>query len=439
MLTPAPHLQLTQSQGAGIAATVVFALHSIVNVEIPLKTTSFQAKMYELLVQEVEVENPFSGDCDFALSLVPFEHAEPEKKEDHKAKKDHRASTGAAKRASQANAEAEDKQEQRRKATAGVRSQTLCLANWPQSDVAGGPTLRVQRLDFSPRLSCRLPFRGLRAHCVLNVLRAHCVLLQMFPPPFGCDRSRLRLRRGEKALVKVSYLPFCVGHHHARLRLEDSAFGPFLYELHGESSQPAHTGPVKAPVDARGPGLKEISLPFLNPLLEAAKKAYAERHPGSKDKANLELVRALGMKLEEAVFSVEVQQSPFVSAPPVVTLQSAADTKTRARFSTTGPRQSTAQQAKRASMGGEAGEGGGGASPGPAPGSGGKATASPNVLVLTLNPQLGVGVYNARVVLTSDFDIRCAARGNAQGFLTLTFSVLRDLLRGCLSVLSRSC
>lgn len=78
--------RLPQSQGAGIAATVVFALHSIVNVEIPLQTTNFESRMYELLVQEVEVENPFSGDCDFTVSLMPFEHAsEKDKKEHHKA------------------------------------------------------------------------------------------------------------------------------------------------------------------------------------------------------------------------------------------------------------------------------------------------------------------------------------------------------------------
>jgi hypothetical protein len=64
----------------------VFALHSIVNVEIPLQTTSFESRMYELLVQEVDVENPFSGDCDFTVSLMPFEHASDKaKKENHKA------------------------------------------------------------------------------------------------------------------------------------------------------------------------------------------------------------------------------------------------------------------------------------------------------------------------------------------------------------------
>lgn len=207
----------------------------------------------------------------------------------------------------------------------------------------------------------------------------------------------MRLRRGEKTAVQVSFLPFSTGHHYARLRFEDNAFGPFVYELHGESTQPAQTGPVRSAVDARQPSLKEVALPFLSPLLEAAKKLYMERHPGSKDKINMELVKSLGVRLEENLYTVEIQ-SPFVTGPPVVVLQSHADAKARGRHSGVGgnPRQTSAAVKE----GKEAGQ--------QAPVVGATTGGTPNVLALTLNPSKGVGVYNARIVLTSDLDVRCA-------------------------------
>lgn len=321
----------------------MFALHSIVNVEIPLQTTHVESRMYEMLVQEVEVENPFSGDCDFTVSLTPFEHTEPEKKD---AKGARSIVAAASKRTSAAAADDHDDKEHGKKKGAA----------------------------------------------------------SIFPPAFGCDRSRLRLRRGEKTTVQVSFLPFYVGHQYARLRFEDNAFGPFVYELHGESTQPAHTGPVKTPVDARASSIKEIALPFLNPLLEAAKKAYNERHPGSKDKANQELVKALGTRVEEILYNVEVQ-SPYISTPAVVVLASAADAKTRGRHSASGQRGggSAAQQHAKGAAGAAAGNAGAENAEGAAAGK----TVPSNVLSLTLNPSRGVGVYNARVVLTSEMDIRC--------------------------------
>lgn len=143
----------------------------------------------------------------------------------------------------------------------------------------------------------------------------------------------------------------------------------------------------------------ELQLPFPNHLLENAKRSYTEKHPLGRDKEQLSCLRAdIGSANDrgERVLEYTVTcDSPFFTAPPVVTLkasapqQSAQDATaasspavTRLNSPAQGARQAGAVQQQQ-----QQGQGVG------------------NVLKLGLKP-VGPGVYPAKLVLTSAFDVR---------------------------------
>ena len=310
------------STGAGIAGTMVFSLHSVVDVDSPLRTARFEGRMYELLVQEVEVENPFGGDCDFALTLLPYVP--------------------------------------------------------PVAPEASS----ISRKSKSNKLRRTSELEGEKSNGSVSSLLGKGPAPELFPHPFGSDRMRLKMRRGEKAILQVSYLPFTSGSRTMRLCFEDVSFGPFVYELFGEASLPAPAPPVKITVDARAPCMREFPVPFANAAMEAAKKAFLERHPGAKDKAQAELIRALA-KPDDLQYHVDVQ-TVHVSGPSTLTLSAGTEQGNAKRAN---PARMSTQHAA-----GHLGGGTGAASSGAAP------AVPPNMLQLTLNPakvRLGASALGA--------------------------------------------
>ena len=60
----------------------------------------------------------------------------------------------------------------------------------------------------------------------------------LYPDPFGVDRRSVRLKKGEKVKLRVSFLPFIMGPHTAHLSFEDHRFGKFVYELAAGAEHP---------------------------------------------------------------------------------------------------------------------------------------------------------------------------------------------------------
>lgn len=145
----------------------------------------------------------------------------------------------------------------------------------------------------------------------------------------------------------------------------------------------------------------EVQLPFPNHLLENAKRSYTEKHPLGRDKEQLSRLRTdIGTTNErgERVLEYTVAcDSPFFSAPATVTLKSSAPTQ--AMQDATAASSPAATRLNSPAQGARKGAPPGGAKEqqqGP---------AASNTIKLGLKP-VGPGVYPAKLVLTSAYDVR---------------------------------
>eukprot|EP00898_Chlorokybus_atmophyticus_P004603 jgi/Chlat1/5143/Chrsp33S08970 len=294
----------SNNAGAGApAATLVFALMCQVHSRTPLRTLEVAAAMYEYVTQDMEVVNPFPGECDFAVSVV----AKP-----------------------------------------------------PE----GGEMPSVPVVDGGGSVTTT------------------------WPMPFGCDKTRLKLRQGETG----------------KLIFVDAEFGEFTYLLIGDARlpTPAASAPVRfqceAAVSASAGNnnnviVRELPVPWVSQQFEAAKRMFMERHPGATG------VQEGGVASRTVKYSVR-SSSPYVSVPAEVVLYEGA----REGGSGSG----TKTPAGGKSGGGGGGGGGGGEGGGGGGGGGGGEVAGvtvSNCVPLTLNHK-GPGVYPVRLLLTSPLDVR---------------------------------
>ena len=187
-----------------------------------------------------------------------------------------------------------------------------------------------------------------------------------FPPPFGSERSKMRLKHKESTLVNLHFLPFNYGQQRCLIIFEDKEYGKFSYEVVGDAALPEPTAPVKFSCGVEQV-TKEIPVAFNNPLVDAAKKSFAEKHPLSKKKEFMQLVRVGQGSIKDLTYTVE-SSSQFIHSVEAIYVKHGS------------------QKGKPAD-----GEPQGG--------------PTPNVLPLTLDPR-GPGIYPVRVVLSSEQDIR---------------------------------
>ena len=153
----------------------------------------------------------------------------------------------------------------------------------------------------------------------------------------------------------------------------------------------------------------ELQLPFTNHVLENAKRTYVEKHPLGHDKEQMARLRSdIGTTNErgEKVLEYTVScDSPFFTVPAAITLKSNAPTLSALEATTNSSpavtsRVGSAKGAQRPGSSSKQQQ----QQPPAAPVGGGKDAAS-NIIKLGLKP-VGAGVYPARLVLTSVYDVR---------------------------------
>jgi hypothetical protein len=159
----------------------------------------------------------------------------------------------------------------------------------------------------------------------------------------------------------------------------------------------------------------ELQLPFTNHLLEAARRTYADKHPLAKDKEQAAKLRCdIGRSSDKGErlldYSISCSNS-LVTCPQALVLKAGAlggnaggagvggSRAVSANSVTKADVSSPAAAAARAAFGTTNGGSGGQQQQG-ADGAG-----KDNVLRLGLKP-VGVGIYPARLVLTSPYDVR---------------------------------
>jgi len=330
----------SRKDGTAHAATLVFGLQCNVMNRTPIKVSSYESRVYEMLTSTIEVTNPFPGDCDFKIEMLstnitPVSTAKEDAPTDKAGKKG-----GAAKKGRKGDG---------------------------RGDVAGS--------DAS-----------------------------LYPAPFGCDRRTLRMKAGERNYLNIAYLPFTLGTHICHVLFQSETFGEFVYELCGKTLLPTPSPSSKFPADVKEHTIKEIQLPFVNTQLESAKRVFLERHPGNKNKAEVEMVRNPPDMPKTVTYIVDTQSS-FVSAPNTLELKHVV-AKAPAKRTETNAEAGAAHGDGAAGDSNAAADGRDGGSPPPAaPAPEPAKEELVNTLIVTLAPK-GPGLYPSKVVLQSPYDVR---------------------------------
>jgi hypothetical protein len=323
-------LLASKRDGAAQAATMVFALRASVQSKTPLATWLTETRLFEYTTVELEIANPFPGDCEFAVTL----------------------------------------------------SQACAQKPAPETEVKKPAKKGVTEVSEEP------------SSASVGSLDGKLVL----PDAFGCDKSVLRLRVKEKTRLVIHFLPFQQGQFTCTVHLEDKMFGEIVHLVEGKAKPPA---PVQLPKFlcefGKNPVVKEVVIPVTNSQFETAKRVFLEKHPGSKNKKQAELLKAVGDALHGAnlrpvKFTVH-SSSQYVNVPQNITVGS-PNPKPSVKEPPAAPIPQTSK------------------SPNPKPLVDSKtlaataaAPAPNNVLLTSFNPKQP-GTYPCRLTLTSPADVR---------------------------------
>ncbi|KXZ50888.1 hypothetical protein GPECTOR_14g137 [Gonium pectorale] len=362
---------MSKREGGVHAATLVFQLACKVNTRAPLKRVRTEGPLYEMQLFEFAVTNPFPADGDFTIQIL-HEPAEPlpKKEEDPAATK-----TGP-----------------------GGRKQPANKRN------------KGKNQPFETTLDDQLTAKMGRA----------------WPDAFGLDRNRLRLKQNASERIKGFFLPFSMATAYCTVLFRDKEQGEFCYELVGETGLPAPLMELKGTVALETPQqVYDLLVPFQNAALEAAKRAFQEKHPLAKDKEQLALLKQDPFKGAEVTYAV-TQTNSLMSSPGHITLSArptvalSATDRDRDRDSPApGPSNSSSGPPLPAPSSNTGGGANGGSNSGGGGGGSGANLSStqrssnrpalpppePNTLRLHLSP-IGTGIYPTRIMLTSPLDVR---------------------------------
>lgn len=195
----------------------------------------------------------------------------------------------------------------------------------------------------------------------------------IYPDSFGVDRKTVRCKKGDRVQLNVSYLPFTMGVHTAMITFEDATYGKFVYQCNGTADFPPPMINNKANVNVSA-GAHNLMVPYVNAPLEQAKRSFLEKHPLSKFKEQAERIRNAQPWPKSVDYNVQTH-SAYMNTLPVVTLiQNPSKPKKEMQQGPDGkPVEVTV------------------------PGD--------NNLVVNLTPK-GAGIYPAKLVLTSPYDVR---------------------------------
>ena len=274
----------SRRDGTAHGATLVFALESQVNTAVPVQKAVVDGTSYQMDVAEIEIRNPFPGDCDFVIKLE--QHMD--KGGGKKASKKHKRHLPMGGNKSEKSVSGLEKSEP-----------SVASANEISNTRPSNPDVRT----------------------VISGGQPLTIGAERYPSAFGCDRQRLRLRQGAVDRLDLVFLPFLPGTHICHIVLEDAHFGTFRVEVVGHAKLPPPVSKVSYQCDQEGPVIQDVAIPFANNLLEGAKRLFLERHPLAKDERQAAKLKALDLlKGETIIYTVE-QLNTHVNVPKVVLLK----------------------------------------------------------------------------------------------------------------------
>ncbi|GLI64998.1 hypothetical protein VaNZ11_008424 [Volvox africanus] len=346
---------MSKREGGVHAATLVFQLACKVNTRAPLKRVRTEGPLYELQMFEFTVTNPFPADGDFTIQVL-HEPAEPLPKKE------------------------EDPAAAKISPAAAARSRAVGKRSGRKAQQFETPTAEEIAAKWG----------------------------RLWPDAFGLDRNRLRLKQNASERIKGFFLPFSMTTAYCTVLFRDKDQGEFCYELVGEPGLPSPIMEVKGNVPLESPQqVYDLLLPFQNSALEAAKRAFQEKHPLAKDKEQVALLKQDPFKGNEITYVV-TQTNSLMNAPSHISLSArslliyATEPQLPASPPSGGALQSTASGATGI-VGGASGaisnRSGGQRNPNVLP------PPEPNTLRMHLSP-IGTGIYPTRIMLTSPLDVR---------------------------------
>ena len=397
-------------EGSVYAATNVFRLCCEVAQEMPLVDVGVSGSVYEMVTKDIEVKNPYPGECDFAVTVVQGDALRQEMDAQHQSLAVAQGSAGNAMLAGNAAAAAIGGSSAAATgalaATGGKRRSGNAAAAAGQSGKKGSDA------------------EGFR-----------------YPDAFGCDRRTMSVRKGDASRITIFFLPFTLGTHRCLVRFSSAEFGHFVYSVTGEATLPSPMAQHRFSIEPHGVTSKEIHVPIQNSALESAKRLFLDRHPLSRNQEQSELARA-SMPTVPLRYKVE-KVSAYVHVPADIVLHAGSSNAKSSVMKTA--RQSAGANAAASSSASHrhhAGSAGDEEAPKasanantslsalaeagmadrdsgmPMPGAAaagegittighaaGEVAGEGNVLPLSIEPK-GAGVYPCRIVLSSASDVR---------------------------------
>ncbi|KAK9828703.1 hypothetical protein WJX72_001600 [[Myrmecia] bisecta] len=262
----------SKRDGTGQAATLVFNLRSTVDCRGPLKRVRTEGPLYELVEFDVKVNNPFPADCDFVVTVVQS---------------------------------AADSLDLERLREGEVRPVKEAVRGKAKLTKRGSMEGHGAAKPSSPASTLTRPGQG-----------------KLYPDAFGMDKLRLRVKANAEETIRGIFLPFMLGTHVCSIIFEDINCGKFVYEVSGEARLPQPLREYKFQVGCDGAQVRDLSLAWPNPQLEAAKRTFLERHPLAKHKEQAALVKPEGdASSAPATTTFDIEQSSTrIELPETLTM-----------------------------------------------------------------------------------------------------------------------
>ena len=254
--------------GGQNAATMVFLLRSKIHSRKPVKTYEVDSPCYEAATTTMDVINPFNRDCTFEITCVQEKLLDP------------RMGGGG----------------------------------------GGGGGKGKRRKKRGKRGRGGEGGRGRSDSSFASVDT-------MFPEPFFCKNTTVKVRSGEAAQLSIQFLPFMTGTYRCQFVLLDKEVGEMMYEVLGVATLPAPLASLSFATSINGPMGRVITVPSRQTQLDKAKLLATERLSGAaKTKARDDLKVHENLTHPRTVMEVAFD-SPFFEANQIFDLVDSKDVR----------------------------------------------------------------------------------------------------------------